>query len=229
MTDPRADLRRHDLAYLLPDAWATLRAPAGSAAWRDCLRVWRDRGLPLEVATQAPDAGRRLVLELPAPPRHGGERFACRVDWDEVSHFDAFPPLAAIEPQLAPACSARLRRFAEALPGLGARARAIGAHGWQALTGFGYVGPATPVEMLLPVADAAAADRACRVLAADDPAPSGVEAVLMFPEGGIVEWRDWQAWRAGATAALRVERIDGVRPAGPADGFAAPGPGEGRR
>ncbi len=102
------------------------------------------------------------------------------------------PPLAAV---------------AEALGPHAGSARVYGSHGWQVLSGLECLRPGSDLDLLLPAADASAADAICRRLA-DCVGGLHIDGELLLPEGRAVAWREWL--RAAPGVPLLVKHLDGA-------------------
>ena len=193
--------RRHQLVRPDRAAWRRALAAADPAA-RPCIALWAERDLPLVVTRQRGGAG--LALGLPAPLSFGRMKIALELAPGESLRIDAFPALAALAPP--PAVAAEWQPLCDTLARCRCDARVYGGHGWQAITGLPYLHPASDLDLLLPVADAAEADRLCRLLAAASPALPRLDGELLWPDGAAVAWREWH----GGARRLLVKRIDRV-------------------
>ncbi|MCO5975196.1 malonate decarboxylase holo-[acyl-carrier-protein] synthase [Ideonella oryzae] len=205
-------LQRHQLLRLRDSAWQRLLADTAHLAARPALTLWAHHGHPVVVSRQAPGlpADTPLAAGLPAPLSLGRARIALALRADEVLFVDAFPLAAEVLPTLGAPQRAGWQALCAQLDALEVPARVYGSHGWQQLTGLGYVRPGSDLDLLLPVSTHQQADAVVRVLAA---APAGLprlDGELLWPDGAAVAWREWAAWRAGQVGALLVRRIDGV-------------------
>ncbi len=194
-----------------PDAWEV--ACRGALAplarnQRTVLENWTAKGWPVIVRRRSvDDAADRLPTAVPLPPSLGKLRFAT-----------ALPPIAAKHPPVtlfdaAGTAPTGWRASVDALLRLeqrfGLRSRVYGALLWQHLTGLEYLHPASDLDLLWPVADAA-------VLAPLLAGLRGIEAggdvrldgEIILPDGGGVNWRELH--RAGSAADVMVKRLDGV-------------------
>ena len=214
-------LRRHGLVTITAAGWAQVRTRPWDDEAAACLAHWAAHRLPLVVARQPPvpagaEAGDQTVsLGLPAPLRWSRRRIALQLPRNLLLHADAvaFPTMAAVVPLLALQAAPAWHALRHGLDRLGCSARVYGSHGWQALTGLPYLHPTSDLDLLLPVADADAADAVVRCLAqadADGAAPR-LDGELVFPDGAAVSWREWRAWRAGAAAGVLVKRLRSAR------------------
>lgn len=204
-------LRRHQLARLNAQGWASVLDRPWDAEARACLDHWAAQQLPL-VVTRQPDslAGDHLALGLSAPLRWQRRRLAVQVPWHGLAYADEFPMAAALAPLLPAPCRNVWRDLAAQLAGVGAEVRVYGSYGWQRLTGLSYLRPASDLDLRLVVPDSAAADSATALLHAASPALPRLDGELMFADGAAVAWREWQAWREGRTARILVKRLQGV-------------------
>ena len=221
---PRPALQRHGLVTVADAGWAQVLARPWDDEAAACLAHWATHRLPLVVARQPPmpaDADPEaeacdptVSLGLPAPLCWSRRRIALQLP-RSLLHADAvaFPAMAAVAPLLAPQSAPAWHALRQDLDRLGCTARVYGSHGWQTLTGLPYLHATSDLDLLLPVADADAADAVVRCLAhadADGAAPR-LDGELAFPDGAAVAWREWRAWRAGAAAGVLVKRLRSAR------------------
>jgi len=189
------DLRRHELVRLTAAGWRRAAAQHNGADAAACFAHWAVSDLPAVVATQACVSGHWVSLGVPAPTTWGRQRYALRIDPDDIRRdLDAFPEPAQ--------CGFTLGRE---LPGI----RVHGSFGWERLTGLPYVHHGSDIDLTVPVADAAEADTAVGILEQGVPGRR-VDGELAFPNGPAVAWREWQAWRAGRACSILVRRARGA-------------------
>lgn len=209
-------LQRHQLLRLRDSAWLRLLADTANLSAhpsaRSALTLWARHGHPVVVSRQAPGlpADTPLAAGLPAPLSLGRARIALALRADEVLFVDAFPLAAEVLPTLGAPQRPGWQALCTQLDALEVPARVYGSHGWQQLTGLGYVRAGSDLDLLLPVSTPEQADAVVRALGA---APAGLprlDGELLWPDGAAVAWREWAAWRAGQVGALLVRRIDGV-------------------
>src|SRR6478735_2426556 len=95
-------LRRHRLARLSSEGWATVLDRPWDAQARECLAHWAAHQLPLVVTRQPLDAGAcgLIAMGLPAPTRWARRRLALQVPRSSVMGFEEFPLLADVMPLL---------------------------------------------------------------------------------------------------------------------------------
>ena len=211
-------LRRHGLVAVAEAGWAQLRARPWDDEAAACLAHWAAHRLPLVVARQPPVSAepeacdQTVSLGLPAPLQWSRRRIALQLP-RSLLHADAtaFPTMAAVVPLLAPQAAPAWHALQRDLDRLGCTARVYGSHGWQTLTGLPYLHPTSDLDLLLPVADAQAADAVVRCLAQAGGATPRLDGELVFSHGAAVAWREWQAWRAGAAAGVLVKGLRGAR------------------
>ncbi len=201
--------RRHQLIRLIPDAWPRLLAAETDPARRACLLLWSRRDFPLVVTRQEPGA-RAVAVGLAAPLGLGRLRLALQVEAGWVRERGEFPPAQRAVGLLPRRLRRRWLALCAALAAQGVAARIYGSFGWQLLTGEHCVHEASDLDLALPMADHAAADAACALLAQAAFGATRVDGELQLPDGGGVAWREWQAWRRGAVAQVLVKRLHGV-------------------
>jgi phosphoribosyl-dephospho-CoA transferase len=187
-----AELPRHMLAYVAPEAWATMIGADEPAALRD----WAAAGRPAIVRRTLCDDGDAVPLGVPLPPALGKRRVALRCPPHAILRTAA-PPL------LRDAAAAAPREWQVTIAALllcDPAMRCFGSLAWQYLTGLAYLGESSDIDLILACAGAAEADaRAAQlaVIAAD--APMRVDAELVATDGAAVQWREW---RSGAPDVL---------------------------
>src|SRR5665213_2712506 len=152
-------LRRHRLVWLTAPGWARVLGGRWDEEARSCLVHWADRRLPLVVTRQSlPAVAGSVALGLPAPANFGRRRLALAAGHDEIDFCGEFPSLATLSAALDGSVHGPCHRLNAALAMCGSRARVYGSHGWQALTGLDHLHDRSDLDLLLSVADAAAAD-----------------------------------------------------------------------
>jgi phosphoribosyl-dephospho-CoA transferase len=206
MTTP---LRRHDLVWLSAAGWQHVLAQPCERVLRECFAHWSARRLPLVVGRQPPEAP-ELALGLPAPLAWERRKIALSVPLQHVLYHDSFPKARAITAQLQFGLRARWLRLAAQLHASGIEVRVHGGHGWQCITGLRYLTPQSDLDLLLPVADAQAADAVADLLAGFTWAGPRLDGELLLPNGCAVAWREWLQWRSGSVDRILVKRLHGV-------------------
>jgi phosphoribosyl-dephospho-CoA transferase len=211
------DLQRHRLVRLTPAGWAGVQAgnrpPQAQAQAQAAVSHWARHDLPLVVARQrVDDAGRgHVTLGLPAPTCWGRLRLALSVPKTDLREAQAFPEPATVTPLLAPEVRAAWTTLTGRLAALGVTPRVYGGHGWQALTGLGYLRDGSDLDLWLPVQDAAQADAVTAVLDGAEWRGPRLDGEIGLPDGAAVAWREWRQWRAGRADAVLVKRLTDVR------------------
>jgi phosphoribosyl-dephospho-CoA transferase len=181
-----ADLARHTLVYLAPDAWAPLIAPDEPAL----LRNWAADGRPAIARRILCDDGDAIALGVPLPPALGKRRVALRCAPDAVVRTT--PP-----PLLRDAAAAAPRAWQMTIAALlmcDPKMRCFGSLAWQHLTGLDYLTDTSDIDLILECADPATADaRAAKIESIDAAAPMRIDAELVAPDGTAVQWREWRS------------------------------------
>lgn len=218
-------LRRHQLVWLDEFGWFRILARAHAAPLRDtrtlaCLEHWAEQRWPLVVTRQAAaihpldadadgDAGTDapLALGLPAPACWGRRRIAVEASTRAIVQLGEFAAASELTPSLPEALRADWSRLCAGLAALGQPARVYGSHGWQHLTGLDYVHDASDIDLIVPVATPAQADRAVALLQHSALAAPRLDGELLFPDGASVAWREWAQLRHGQTDRVLVKRL----------------------
>lgn len=215
-------LQRHRLVRLSDAGWRRVCGHDWDPQARECVDHWAAQRLPLVVTRQPSGlpAG-AIAVGLAAPVRWGRRRLALQVAMADVLYFDEFPHLDAVRGQLPEAARAAARRLEAALDAAGVTARVCGSHGWERLTGLGYLHRDSDLDLLLAVARPARADAvldALHAFEADVQRPR-LDGELLFDGGTACAWREWQAWREGRSAQVLTKSIGGPALAGTPGAF----------
>lgn len=204
-------LWRHRLVRLNAAGWAATRLRPWDAAAHECLEFWAVHRLPLVVTQQPPGLpADQVALGLPAPLRWNRRRLALQVPAIGLLGFDEFPAAARTEELLPPGVRAAWRSVCAELAASGTEVRVYGSHGWQLLTGLGYLHAASDLDLWMRVADPRAADAAVAALTAAPFTGPRLDGELVFGDGSAVAWREWQHWRAARVDRLLVKRLHGA-------------------
>lgn len=206
---------RHDLVRLSAAGWHAVLARPWDAPAQHCLSHWSAHDLPLVVTRQAEPNKESastdgIALGLPAPMRWERRRIALHVSAAHVRDADGFPDMPAVTPLLSPRLAALWERLWQTLTAQGIVPQVYGSHGWQRLTGQTYLHPDSDLDLLLRVANAAAADWASAVLAGCGIAQPRLDGELLFPDGSAVAWREWPRWRRDMASGILVKRRSGA-------------------
>jgi phosphoribosyl-dephospho-CoA transferase len=182
-----ADLARHTLAYIAPNAWATMVAAKEDATIRD----WATAGRPAIVRRLACDDSPDIVpLGVPLPPALGKRRISLRCQPEAIVRTQPAPLLrdaAAVAPA---GWQATIAALLLGVPDV----RCFGSLAWQHLTGLGYLSENSDIDLILACGTAAGADdRASALATIENIAPMRIDAELITPAGGAVQWREWSA------------------------------------
>jgi len=184
-------LRRHALARLT-------RAPgADDEADRERAARWHAAGRPF-VVTRRRATGDGIGLGFcttdPAHPELRPRRVAAHADAGLVADLTLPPALEEIERCPAAAHHAdSFSRLAAAAVAESISIRVYGSWMWQALTGEKHVHEASDLDVLIDVADVAAADRATTFLETIEPGLAfRLDGEVSFAGLGEVNWREYR-------------------------------------
>lgn len=199
-------LRRHALVRLS-------QAPgADSEADRERAARWHAAGRPF-VVTRRRAAGDGIGLGF-CTTNHGHpelrpRRVAAHADQGLVADLALPPTLEEIA--RCPAATRRADSFARLATAAAAEGIAIRVYGswmWQALTGEKHVHEASDLDVLVDVADVAAADRAAAFLEAIEPALAlRLDGEVSFAGRGEVNWREYRQDRPE----ILLKSVDAMR------------------
>jgi len=182
-------LRRHTLV------WLSQAPEAETDDDRTRAASWHMSGRPF-VVTRRRDDGRDIGLGFcttdPAHPELRPRRVAARTDPVRIVRNARPPGLEEIA--RCPAATAQSASFAH-LTSAATEAdldiRVYGSWMWQALTGERHVHEASDLDVVIDVADLAAADRAAAFLAREEQALAfRIDGELSFPGLGEIQWRE---------------------------------------
>ncbi|HSD59758.1 MAG TPA: malonate decarboxylase holo-[acyl-carrier-protein] synthase [Burkholderiales bacterium] len=181
-------LRRHDMAYLGPDA--TVQATGvdwSAAAW---LGDWLGAGKPLVVTRQERGTARaRLGAVLPA--RLGRRRLACTVAGSAITRSTPPLPIHEILAHLPTETARPLRAFADRAAELGVAAGVYGSTAWECLAGEPYRSTSSDVDLVCDPPDRGALAECLAALArAAEQAPARLDGEFRFPGDQAVAWRE---------------------------------------
>ncbi len=190
-------MRRHDLVHVSEECWHTARDRLGAVGTEPLVVGWVSRGWPFVARRRAPgedEAG--VPLALPLPPSAGKRRLAFLVAQDCVVSVEP-PPLVTEVSNWAPrSWRPTLGRLSRSPTLLGPEVRVCGSLAWATLTGLNYLGPASDLDVLVPLRDPASIDVVIAELAAvEAEAPMRIDAELVRHDGLTANWRDVQAAR----------------------------------
>lgn len=205
-------LRRHRLARLSNEGWATVLDRPWDAQARECLAHWAAHQWPLVVTRQPLDAGAcgLIAMGLPAPTRWARRRLALQVPRSSVTGFEEFPLLVDVLPLLPLPARVAAGKLQAALADCGATPYVYGSFGWQALSGLDHVRPGSDLDVWVAVDDAAHADAVAARLRCFGAERPRLDGELMFADGTAVAWREWSDWRAARTRSVMVKRLTGT-------------------
>ena len=197
-------MRRHDLAWLAPDAAALARLSGASCTpehtARTLLGGWIRCGHPLIVTRQPPGSGAEISLGLALPPARGKARLAFLVPLAGVLRTSAPPALASVCERLPATWQPKLRALLASREVAGAAPRVYGSAAMQVVTGEPCLGPASDLDLRLAPPTWAAAVTVAAALARIDETVTGprLDGEIWNPDGVAVAWRE---------LAMRPERV----------------------
>ena len=182
-------LRRHTLVWLSQAPEAETDDDRARAA------AWHLSGRPF-VVTRRRDDGRDVGLGFcttdPAHPELRPRRVPARTDPGRIVRNIRPPGL--LEIARCPAATARADSFSRLISAAaraGLDVRVYGSLMWQALTGERHVHETSDLDVVIDVADLAAADRAAVFLAHEERALAfRIDGELSFPGLGEIQWRE---------------------------------------
>jgi phosphoribosyl-dephospho-CoA transferase len=216
-------LRRHQLVWLDEFAWFRVLASASASSHSlqpselqthkmECLEHWAQQRWPLVVTRQAEprsehDPNAALALGLSAPARWGRQAICVSTTLGGVMRRGSFPSAAEVGDTLPPAALRNWLALCQSLSQLGVVAGVYGSHGWQQLTGLGYVHANSDIDMLLGVVTPAQADQACALMSSAELGSVRIDGELAFANGASVSWREWMMFRSRQADRILVKHL----------------------
>lgn len=205
-----ADLRlkRHQLVHLFPAAWERLlTSPHGFAAefW---LEKWADHHWPLIVRRPLPGETGGVSAGLPLPPSAGKQRIALQLRCADIASVAPLPSLLDVIRVAPQGWRSSVRRLAELAQLYQVRSGVFGSLAWQRLTGLGYLGPDSDLDVVWSLPHRTQMTEFLAGLAEiESRAPMRIDGELTREDGAGVNWRELHA---GASE-LALKSSAGVR------------------
>lgn len=197
-------LRRHDWAFVRPEAVCVVEADPEARGW---VEAWRAQGRPL-VITRQPRAPLHVALGAVLPRALGARRVACRVAGDALLRTRGPITVAEAAPRLPEREAVVLRELAATLAGCGARLGIYGSTAWDALAGGGYRHAQSDIDMICDVASSADVAPCVEALAhAASRSPVTLDGEIRIGDGAAVAWREVEAVLAGRTRSVLVKDL----------------------
>ena len=205
-----ADLRlkRHQLVCLFPAAWdRLLRSHRGLAEpW---LKEWADHHWPLIVRRVLPGDTGEVPVGLPLPPSAGKRRIALQVYYADIASLAPLPSVSDVIGVAPRTWRASLRRLIQLAQQYHVRCGVFGSLAWQGLTGLGYLGPDSDLDLVWSLPHRAQmTELLTRVAEIESHAPMRIDGELTREDGAGVNWRELHA---GASE-LALKSWTGVQP-----------------
>ena len=193
-------LQRNQLVWLHDAAWASLAARQWTEAERATLAHWQQHRLPLVVCRQAPCTSvQRISVGLAAPRSWAASKLALDLAPEDIQAHGNFPSLQQV------AHGTAWQSAAQALTdALGVTAHVYGSHGWQHLSGLGYVHTQSDIDLSLQIPDMDAAQAVVAQLEAAQ-LPMRIDGELVFAGGHAVAWREYARLLQGQTRSVMVK------------------------
>jgi phosphoribosyl-dephospho-CoA transferase len=205
-----ADLRlkRHQLVCLFPAAWdRLLTSPRGLAdPW---LKEWADHHWPLIVRRLLPGDTGEVPVGLPLPPSAGKQRIALQVYCADIASVAPLPSVSDVIEVAPRNWRPSLRRLIQLAQQYHVRCGVFGSLAWQRLTGLGYLGADSDLDVLWSLPHRTQmTEFLTRVAKIESHAPMRIDGELTREDGAGVNWRELHA---GASE-LALKSWTGVRP-----------------
>jgi phosphoribosyl-dephospho-CoA transferase len=204
-----ADLRlkRHQLVCLFPAAWDRLLTSHRGLA-EPWLKEWADHHWPLIVRRLLPGDTGEVPVGLPLPPSAGKQRIALQVYCADIASLAPLPSLSDVIGAAPRNWSASLRRLIQLAQQYHVRCGVFGSLAWQRLTGLGYLGPDSDLDLVWSLPHRTQiTEFLTRVAEIESNAPMRIDGELTREDGAGVNWRELHA---GASE-LALKSGTGVR------------------
>ena len=207
---------RHDLILVAREQWLLVIATntarrSLSEAQAALVARWGDLNWPVIVRRAAPnEAPGGLPIGLPLPPSPGKMRVALSVPFDVSWRLVEGVALADVRDIAPIAWRDAIDAIVSLAHSLALIPRVFGALLWQSLTGMTYLHAASDLDLLWPVADAAALDPLLDGLSRIEAAARVRLDGEVLTSGGGVNWRELAAARRGRTGFVMIKSTDRV-------------------
>jgi phosphoribosyl-dephospho-CoA transferase len=209
-TDPR--LKRHQLVFVSPPAWDRLLASHQSLAklW---LKEWADHHWPLIVRRMSPGDTGEVPVGLPLPPSAAKLRIALQVYYADIELVAPLPSVSDVIGVAPRNWRPSLRRLLELEQRYQVRCGVFGSLAWQRLTGLGYLGPDSDLDVVWTLPHRTQiTEFLTHVAEIDARAPMRIDGELTREDGAAVNWRELHA---GASE-IALKSMSGVHSCSPA-------------
>lgn len=188
-------MRRHDLAYLRPDAPFHFHCGATDTALAQRVSAWMQAKRPLVVARQGGN-GHELLLGLTLPASEGRRRMGCIVAHQDVLQITQPLSITRCLHHLEAELAAPLAELAARLENQGVQIGVYGSLAWEVLSGERYRHAASDIDVICDVTSleetevtlAALGETATRLAC-------GLDGEIRFPDGRAAAWKELRsAW-----------------------------------
>ena len=205
-----ADLRlnRHQLVCLIPAAWDRLLTSHRGLV-EPWLKEWADHRRPLIVRRLSPGDTGEVPVGLPLPPSAGKQRIALQVYYADIASLAPLPSVSDVIGVAPRNWRASLTRLIQIAQQYHVRCGVFGSLAWQQLTGLGYLGPDSDLDIVWSLPHRTQlTEFLTRVAEIESHAPMRIDGELTREDGAGVNWRELHA---GASE-LALKSWTGVQP-----------------
>lgn len=188
-------MRRHDLAYVRPEARFRFHCGVADAGLSRRVSEWIKHGRPLVVARQAAGKG-DVLLGLTLPASEGRRRIGCLVPRQDVVRVNGPLAMTRCLPRLGLELAGPLASLASRLAAQGIPIGIYGSLAWEVLSQEVYRHEGSDVDV---ICDVASLDQTTASLAALTETAAGLacglDGEIRFPDGRAVAWKELaMAW-----------------------------------
>lgn len=205
-----ADLRlkRHQLVQLFPAAWERLLASQHDLVANRWLKKWTDHHWPLVVRRPLPGETGGVAVGLPLPPSAGKQRIALQVRRADIASVAPMPSLLDVIRVAPRGWRSSVRQLAELAQLYHVRCGVFGSLAWQRLTGLGYLGPDSDLDIVWSLPHRTQmTEFLTRVAEIESHAPMRIDGELTREDGAGVDWRELH----GGATEIALKSWTGVR------------------
>jgi phosphoribosyl-dephospho-CoA transferase len=193
--------------YLVPAAWGRLLTsdPGLAETW---LKEWADHHWPLIVRRTLPADKGEVPLGLPLPPSAGKRRIVLALYYADIESVAPLPSISDVIGVAPPNWRRSLKRLILLEQRYHVRCGVFGSLAWQRLTGLGYLGPDSDLDLVWSLPHRTQLEGfLTRVAEIESHAPMRIDGELTREDGAGVNWRELHA---GASE-LALKSWAGVR------------------
>jgi phosphoribosyl-dephospho-CoA transferase len=187
-------LKRHQLVKLYPAAWERLFTSQHDPAAAVWLKKWASHHWPLIVRRPSPGETGEVSVGLPLPPSAGKQRFALQVRFEDIASKAHLPGLLDVIQVTPKSWHSSVRQLAQLAQHYQVQSGVFGSLAWQRLTGLGYLGPDSDLDIVWSLPHRTQfTEFLARLGKIESRAPMRIDGELTREDGAGVNWRELHA------------------------------------